>query len=186
MSEHQAATAGPRELMTLLARIEQRSRATGFTLPQAEVPEALWDGLVYSIGGVKVVTGMDEITEMLQYPPQATFVPGAKPWMVGLANVRGTLLPVIDLQVFLGAKPVLQSKAARMLVVRMHGLCAGLLVPSVQGMRHFSEQHRMTNARMNGALGRFVFDAFAIDGDIWPVVSLAALVTDSEFRVAAA
>ena len=31
-------------------------------------------------------------------------VPGAKPWMLGLANVRGSLLPVIDLQVYLGAK----------------------------------------------------------------------------------
>lgn len=186
MRDQQAEIASPHQLMALLAKIEQRSRATGLGLPQAEVPETPWDGLVYSIGGVKVVTAMGEITEMLAYPAQITFVPGARPWMVGLANVRGTLLPVIDLQVFLRAKPVLQSKAARMLVIRMHGLCAGLLVPSVQGMRHFSEQHRMANARMNGPLGRFVFDAFAIGGDIWPVVSLSALATDPEFRVAAA
>lgn len=185
MSDQEQIQSG-RELMALLARIEQRSRASGLGLPETRVHEENWDGLAYSIGGVRVVSAMDEVAEMLPYPVQVTAVPGAKPWMMGLANVRGSLLPVIDLQVYLDTKAVVPSKLARMLVVRMRGLTAGLLVPSVQGMRHFSEEKRMNNARMKGALGAYVYDAFAIDGEIWPVFSLAALTADPEFRVAAA
>ena len=36
------------------------------------------------------------------YPAAVTRVPGAKGWMRGLSNVRGQLLPVIDLRAFLG------------------------------------------------------------------------------------
>ena len=176
----------PTQLMALLAGIEQQSRASALGLPETEVHEQIWDGLAYSIGGVRVVTEMREVAEMLQYPQQVTSVPGAKPWMLGLANIRGGLLPVIDLQVYLGAKAVVPSKMARMLVVRMRGLAAGLLVPSVQGMRHFSEEQRMSNARMKGALGAYVYDAFSVEGELWPVFSLSALAADPDFRVAAA
>jgi len=123
---------------------------------------------------------------MLPYPEGITLVPGAKPWMMGLANIRGSLMPVIDLQLYLGAKPVVPSKLARMLVVRMRGLAAGLLVPSVQGMRHFGEEQRLSNARMKGALGEYVYDAFSVDGQLWPVFSFSALTADPGFRVAAA
>lgn len=176
----------PRELMALLADIERRSHSSALGLPETEVREQVWDGLAYSIGGVRVVTAMSEIAEMLPYPESITQVPGAKPWMMGLSNIRGSLLPVIDLQVFLGAKAVVPSKLARMLVVRMRGLAAGLLVPSVQGMRHFSEEQRLSNARMKGALGEYVYDAFSIDGQIWPVLSYSALTADPDFRIAAA
>lgn len=172
-------------VMRLLADIEQSSRKHALNLPDKASFDAMWDGLAYTVGGVSVVTAMSELSEMLPYPEQITQVPGAKPWMLGLANVRGNLMPVIDLQVYLGIKPVVPSKAARMLVVRMRGLAAGLLVPAVAGMRHFKEKQRMENARMNGALGAYVFDAFSIDSDIWPVFSLSALTADPEFRIAA-
>lgn len=174
------------QLMAILARIEHRSRASGLGLPETQLHVPTWDCLAYSIGGVRVVSAMNEVTEMLPYPEQVTRVPGAKPWMLGLANVRGSLLPVIDLQVYLGVKPVVPSKAARMLVVRMRGIAAGLLVPSVLGMRHFKEQYRVSDARMKGALGAYVYDAFSIDGEIWPVFNLSALAADPEFRIAAA
>ena len=176
----------PRELMLLLADIERRSHSSALGLPETEVLERNWDGLAYSIGGVRVVTAMNEVAEMLPYPENITTVPGAKPWMLGLANIRGALMPVIDLQMYLGSKPVVPSKLARMLVVRMRGLAAGLLVPSVQGMRHFSEDRRMANARMKGALGEYVYDAFSVDEQIWPVFSFSALTADPGFRVAAA
>ena len=57
-----------------------------------------------------------------------------KAWVVGLVNVRGNLLPMMDLQLFFGAEPVARSKAAR------------LLDPSVQRLEPRVEllvQHRL-------------------------------------------
>ena len=35
-----------------------------------------------------------------------TVVPGTKDWMLGLANIRGELLPIVDLQRYIGGAPV--------------------------------------------------------------------------------
>ena len=107
------------------------------------------------------------------------------PWVLGLANVRSSLLPIADLQVFLGGKAVVPSKGSRILVLRLRGLVVGLLVPSVQGMRHFNKRDRLPDARLKGKLGAYVYDAFGLDDDVWPVLSMHALAADPEFRLAA-
>lgn len=168
-----------------LADVEQRSRLAAQRLPESAPVRDVWDGLVFGVAGVRVSAAMNEISEMLPYQERVTRVPGAKPWMLGLANVRSSLLPVIDLQLFLGAKAVVPSKAARILVLRLRGLVVGLLVPSVQGMRHFSLKDRVSNARMKGAMGAYVYDAFDVDGEVWPVISMHALAADPAFRAAA-
>ena len=129
---------------------------------------------------------MNEISEMLPYPDRITRVPGSKPWMLGLANVRSSLLPIIDLQAFLGANAVVPSKATRVLVLQLRGLEVGLVVPSVQGMRHFSLKDRLPDARMKGVLGAYVYEAFDIGGEVWPVFNMHALAADPDFRSAAA
>jgi len=175
----------PGELMAMLAEIERQSvdRALA-VLPRIPRAEARWEGLAYNIAGVRVVSAMNEIREMLPYPDQVTRVPGTQPWMKGMANVRGSLLPVIDLQVYLGGKPVMPGKSARMLIVRMRDLECGLLVSAVLGMRHLPARNRVSNARMNGSLGRYVFDIFTLDGEAWPVFSLSQLIADPAFRSA--
>jgi twitching motility protein PilI len=183
--EAQQAVPDARQLMGLLAQIERRSRASALEIPQQVTRADVWDGLAYSIAGVRVSSAMDEIREMLPYPAQVTRVPGARGWMRGLANIRGTLLPVIDLHTYFGAKPVVPGKAARMLVIDMRSVHCGLLVPSVLGMRHFDEADRLSNAQMQGALGQYVYEAFSVGGEIWPVFSLSALTADPAFRSAA-
>ena len=173
-------------VMASLEAIEQRSQIAAQGLPKSEGLANIWDALVFNVAGVRVVSAMKEVSEMLPYQERITRVPGAKPWMLGLANVRGSLLPIIDLQVFLGGKAVVPSKATRILVLRLRGLVAGLLVPSVQGMRHFNLSDQMPNARMKGALGAYVYEAFNFDNEVWPVFSMSALAADPGFRTAAA
>jgi len=171
--------------MAVLAEIQQRSERAAERLPELSATRDVWDGLVFSVAGVRIVAAMNEVSEMLPYHERITRVPGAKPWMLGLANIRSSLLPVIDLQVYFGSKAVVPSKSSRILVLRLRGLVVGLLVPSVQGMRHFNVRDRVDNARMKGALGAYVYEAFNIDGEVWPVISMTALAADPEFRTAA-
>lgn len=173
------------DTLGLLADIEQRSQSAAQRLPQSAPISDIWDGLVFTVAGVRVVSAMNEVSEMLPLNQRITRVPGAKPWMLGLANVRSSLLPVIDMQAYLGGKALVPSKATRILVVRLRGLVAGLLVPSVLGMRHFSTKNRLANARMKGALGAYVYEAFNIEGEVWPVFNMHALAADPGFRSAA-
>ena len=174
------------EVMSALADIQEVSEAAALRLPETEATQDSWDGLVFSVAGVRLACAMNEVSEMLPYRDRVTRVPGAKPWVLGLANVRGSLLPVIDLQVYLGGKAVVPSKASRILVLRLRGLVVGLLVPSVQGMRHFALSGRMPDARIKGALGAYVYEAFSLADEVFPVISMQALAADPEFRSAAA
>lgn len=173
------------EAVAILAETEQRCRAAAARLPQLSQTRDVWDGLVFNVAGTRMVAAMNEVSEMLPFQERITHVPGAKSWVLGLANVRSSLLPVIDLQAFLGMKSLVPSKSARILVLRLRGLVVGLVVSSVQGMRHFSLDDRLPNARMKGALGAYVYEAFDVGGEIWPVFNMNALAADPEFRGAA-
>jgi twitching motility protein PilI len=173
------------DALDVLGEFEQRGLQAARRLPESAPVTDIWDGLVFNVAGVRVAVAMSEISEMLPYQERITRVPGSKPWVLGLANVRSSLLPVIDLQIFLGGKAVVPSKASRILVLRLRELVVGLLVPSVQGMRHFNKNDRLANARMKGAIGAYVYDAFNVGEEVYPVLSMQALAADSEFRTAA-
>lgn len=175
----------PRVLVNMLAEIERRSRECARNLTAAEYPDHLWQGLVFTVAGVRLVSDMHEVSELLRIPDVITRVPGSKPWLVGIANVRGNLLTVVDLQAYLGDKPIVMGKSSRVLVIQRGPFTAGLLVPSVIGMREFEFEHRLPNARLEGAVGAYVYEAFQIDRELWPVFNMRALATDPKFVSAA-
>ena len=55
------------------------------------------------MGGETFLVAREETREVLGYPAAITRIPGAKSWVKGLANVRGQLLPMLDLRQFLGS-----------------------------------------------------------------------------------
>lgn len=58
----------------------------------------------------------------------ATRVPGAPAWVEGLVQIRGEVLPVIDLRKRFGLPPVDRSLDHRVVVIRHGGRAVGLLV----------------------------------------------------------
>lgn len=185
MSSDSVKGMSPRVLVNMLAEIERRSRDCARNLTAAEYPDHLWQGLVFTVGGVRLVSDMHEVSELLRIPDAITRVPGSKSWLVGIANVRGNLLTVVDLQAYLGDKPIVTGKSSRVLVIQRGPFTAGLLVPSVIGMREFDFEHRLSNARLEGAVGAYVYEAFQIDRELWPVFNMRALATDPRFVSAA-
>jgi len=173
------------EALDRLADYARRSEAQEARVPATMVKEEDWQGLAFVLDGVKLVTAMDEVRELLPYPEDVTRVPGTKPWMVGLANIRGQLLPIVDLQRFLGGPPVALNDKCRVLVIRNRGASTGLLVSSVLGMRHLPLERQIADADLEGVLGQYVYDVFELEDGVWPVFSMAALASDERFLSAA-
>ena len=99
-----AGAADPRGMPTtpfaILAEYERLSLAHVAGLPAQMSAPGLWRGVGYRIGKQRLASGFDEVVEILPVPA-LTPVPGAQPWMLGVANMRGNLLPVVDLKWFL-------------------------------------------------------------------------------------
>ncbi len=122
----------------LLLDLERRSRRQAAELPQKLEITEMWNGIAFRIGEMQMVAPMNEVSEILDMP-DVTRVPNAKPWVLGVANVRGNLLPVMDLFAYLYGKGTRLHKRSRLLVVSHESINTGLLVDEVYGMRHFEK-----------------------------------------------
>ncbi len=184
------AGAGLRDLrdrpFELLREIERRSR-TKNEGTAAEAPAGReWVGVAFRIGGETFLIAREETREVLGYPPSVTRIPGAKSWIKGLANVRGQLLPLIDLRQFLGSGATAIGRNTRVVVVNHREIPAGLVVDEVHGFRRFAEgefsaEPPPTVIRCDSYLA----GAFRRGGELWPVLSIRGLLESASFLQAA-
>ncbi len=131
-----------RQPIDILRDIERRSRANAAPLPQQQDIAEEWVGIGFRVMDFRLLAPLGEVTEILTMP-KLSRVPGVKPWVLGIANVRGTLLPVMDLAGFLHGRRTPLTKRSRVLVLNQHGVVAGLLVDDVLGLRHFEKESRL-------------------------------------------
>lgn len=87
------------------------------------------------IAGQYWLVEMTDISEVLPLPP-LTYVPLSKPWLRGVANVRGSLYCIADMAGYLGMEATVHDGANRILLVaERHEFNAALLVERVLGLR---------------------------------------------------
>ncbi len=168
----------------ILARYERLSLAhASDTQDKFEAP-GLWRGIGFRVGSRMLVSGIDEINELLTVPV-LTPVPGTQPWLLGVANVRGNLVPVVDMSRFLFGERTQHSDRSRLLVVRQDGGSVALLVDEVLGQRTVDEEQRQhLQDEDDPRLVRFVDNR--VGEQQLAIFSMNRLVRAPDFRQAAA
>ena len=109
-------------------------------------------------------------------------MPGTKSWVKGIANVRGNLLPIMDLKDYLMRETTELSFKSRVLVVNHDGIFAGLLVDEVLGLKHFQDEdysRKLPNA--DNFLKSYMTGAYKQDTEEWGVFSMHALAKSPLF-----
>lgn len=155
-------------------------------LPSDEEIKHNWSGIGFSLLGHRMVAPLGEIVEMTP-PPSTTRLPGVQPWVIGLANVRGRLLPLFDLEVFLGGKLSNNRNRHRVLILEMGELYAGLVVSEAYGMQHFPVDLAASAIPDNIThIQSYTQGAYDANGYLWTVFSPYRLVSDPKFFNAAA
>ncbi|HEY3850116.1 MAG TPA: chemotaxis protein CheW [Steroidobacteraceae bacterium] len=170
----------------LLKELEKRSRTVATANPPDAAAGREWVGVACRMGGETFLIAREETREVLGYPAVITRIPGAKSWVRGLANVRGSLLPMLDLRQFLGSGPTTPGRNTRVVVVNHREIPAGLIVDEVLGFRRFAEAE--FNAEAPPTVIRcdtYLAGAFRRGGEVWPVLSLKSLVESQSFLQAA-
>lgn len=188
--------AAPAELspFDILVDYERRSLAHATGAPEQIDAPGLWRGIGFRLGARFLVSSLAEVNEILAYPVN-TQVPGTRAWLLGVANVRGNLMPVIDLNQFLTGATTRLSETSRVLLVRQQGGSVGLLVDEVLGQRNFAQQQRedrslgadgSSDSAQEALLEHFVIENYALGDVRWGQFSMTALVRAPEFLRAAA
>ena len=123
----------------LLLDLDRRARCYAEGVPSCEEVKRFWRGVGFLLRGEQYVSPLQDVHEVLRPPESLTPVPGVVPWVLGVANVRGRLLPLIDLGAFLGLGKA-QGSRQQVLVIEHGDMFCGLLVDEVTGMQHFTEE----------------------------------------------
>jgi len=89
--------------------------------------------MTFNITGKTYALPAEQIYEVVQLP--ALYLPEKAPdYVVGLLNLRGHIISVIDLCKFLGIPPKMYSTEHQVLIINSHGRTFGIIVDSVDNV----------------------------------------------------
>lgn len=170
----------------LLQEMERRSRAAHAGQGSGDVPSE-WVGVGFRIGDEQFVAHRDQVREVLMLPDTMTRVPGARRWLLGIANLRGHLLPLIDVKLLLGSGRTTLRRTTRVISVNHREVPAGLVVDEVVGFRRFTD-HEFSSEVAETAVrcDRFLSGTYRRGEESWPMFNLFDLVESNLFLQAAA
>jgi purine-binding chemotaxis protein CheW len=112
--------------------------------------------VLFRVGGADYVLAASDVLHLDSFT-KATKVPGAPPYIAGLVQIRGRVIPVVDMRARFGlpsAEPTLDS---RVVVVQSDDRAVGLLVDSAREVVKIpADQFRAAPEAIVGAGGGFV------------------------------
>ena len=120
-----------------------------------------------------------EITNLLEVSP----VPNAPPFISGIIDLRGVLIPIINLRAKLGLRGSVTSKRARILIVSVRGKVAGFISDEVKDVVRVEKDKVKRPPALLKESGGEVFDGiFKLDDDVVFVLNIEKLVTEKEIK----
>lgn len=94
--------------------------------------------VAFKVGNAEYVVSADQVLHLESFTA-ATHIPGAPAFVAGLVQVRGKLVPVVDLRTRFGLAPSEPHLDNRVIVVRVGARVAGLLVDSARDVLRLDE-----------------------------------------------
>ena len=170
----------------LLSEYERLSLKHTVKVQQEKIKDQ-WSGVGFKVDDVHYAMAIDKIVEVLILT-ETTKIPGISPWVLGLGNIRGNLIPVVDLKSYLFQKLTKTTAHTRMVVIQQVGGQVGLVVDEVFGQKHFTKDqtHKNEKSSEDEAPLKYVEVAYNEDDIIWNVFEDEMLINDASFKNAAA
>lgn len=173
----------------LLVHYSVRSRACAKSAIDIAPIEKTWTGIGFSLGHTAFVASMDDIAEIINLPA-CTHIPRTKSFVRGAANIRGSIMPVIDLMGFFNKGSSRVARLRRLLVVEYLDSYTGLVVDDILGMQHFPLRSFEPSIESNldvcfhnylsGTYSRIT--ANSQDQEHWPVFDIDRLLADESLE----
>ena len=120
-------------------------------------------------------------------PPEITNVPHAPEYVEGVMNLRGRIVPVIDLRRRFGSAAIANSRKNRVLVVDVESRAVGLIVDSASEVLKISEaQIEPPPNVFTDAATNYVTGVAKHQGRLIILVDLRRILQSGELRLPAA
>jgi purine-binding chemotaxis protein CheW len=139
----------------------------------------------FRIGAQEFCVNIMEVREIRGWTP-ATPLPQAPPFVRGVINLRGAVLPIVDLGARLGLGAAEPSARHVIIVAQVQNQVVGLLVDAVSDILTVTDEEIQPTPDVASEMVRtFVRGLLAIDGRMVSFISLDRVLPDRELDHAA-
>jgi purine-binding chemotaxis protein CheW len=87
--------------------------------------------VVFQLAGQEFGVMVEAVQEIIRVPGEMSRVPKTEAFIEGMVNLRGAVLPVLDLRARFGLERTERNDRQRILVFNQAGTCTGFIVDSV-------------------------------------------------------
>ncbi|MCL1875656.1 MAG: chemotaxis protein CheW [Synergistaceae bacterium] len=88
--------------------------------------------LVFGLGDEGFGLDVNVVREIVRVPPFITRVPNASHYILGVINLRGTIVPVFDMELKLGVPSTPVTEEARIIIITLNEVTFGIIVNTVR------------------------------------------------------
>jgi purine-binding chemotaxis protein CheW len=140
--------------------------------------------IAFRIGDQEFCVNIMAVREIRGWTP-VTAMPHAPPYMVGVINLRGAVLPIVDLSARLGMKNADATTRHVIIVTQVYRKFVGLLVDAVSDILTVTEDNIQPTPEISTDLQRqFARNVLAIENRMICLIELEALFPETESEAA--
>ncbi|MGD0657384.1 MAG: chemotaxis protein CheW [Syntrophorhabdales bacterium] len=122
---------------------------------------------------------VQEINKMIDI----TRIPNAPPFVEGVINLRGKIIPIVDLRKRLGFEGRSYDKSTRIIVVELEGMVLGFIVDSVSEVLRISESTvEPPPALVSGVDSEYIEGVGKLDNRLLILLELKKVFTSTDRR----
>ena len=166
-----------------LLSVDRKCSAHQGGLVQQESDVSFSHGLAFQLGAHKYLIPITDVSEVIAIN-DFTDIPRSPSWLVGIANVRGNLITLLDTYEFIFGTPIKgKYDSKRMLLVKQEAHHYGLIIDSIIGMKSFNTDQGIDEVP-DGFNHDFIdhISAFYSSGEEWfAALSIQSLLSDECF-----
>jgi purine-binding chemotaxis protein CheW len=140
--------------------------------------------IAFRVGDQEFCVNVMAVREIRGWTP-VTPLPHSPPYLMGVINLRGAVLPIMDLSHRLGMRPAQPTARHVIIVAQVKKKIVGLLVDAVSDILTVSDQHIQPTPEVSSDLERlYARGILAIDRRMICLIELGALLNDAESEAA--
>ena len=141
--------------------------------------------MTFILGSMKYAVELPRIREILTYPELITVLPGTSKWVKGLINLRGEVVPILDIRVKFGTGEVVYDEnTAVIAVITDDNRMIGLVVDKVDDVQKLDNSALYPVSDMGSAIPSKYLKGFVRleDNEMLVIMDIETVVAKSELK----
>ena len=141
--------------------------------------------MTFILGSMKYAVELPKIREILTYPDLITTLPGTTQWVKGLINLRGEVVPILDIRVKFGTGEVVYDEnTAVIAVITNDNRMIGLVVDKVDDVQKLENTSLYPVSDMGSAIPSKYLKGFVRleDNEMLVIMDIETVVHKEELK----